>query len=82
LDSNVAALEAELKQANEKLTQLNHELAKKTELIQILTNDVDESGSESGIFVFILLTRVQFVCIFFPLIFLDNLPLSNVVFHH
>ncbi|XP_023716170.1 trafficking kinesin-binding protein milt isoform X5 [Cryptotermes secundus] len=48
LDSNVAALEAELKQANEKLTQLNHELAKKTELIQILTNDVDESGSESG----------------------------------
>lgn len=54
LDSNVAALEAELKKANEKLTQLNHELAKKTELIQILTNDVDESGSESGIFVFIL----------------------------
>lgn len=54
LDSSVAALEAELKQANEKLTQLNHELAKKTELIQILTNDVDESGSESGIFVFTL----------------------------
>jgi trafficking kinesin-binding protein 1 len=53
LEANVAALEAELKQANEKLTQLNHELAKKTELIQILTNDVDESGSESGIFVFI-----------------------------
>ncbi|XP_069689119.1 trafficking kinesin-binding protein milt isoform X3 [Periplaneta americana] len=48
LESSVAALEAELKQANEKLTQLNHELVKKTELIQILTNDVDESGSESG----------------------------------
>lgn len=51
LENNAAALEAELKQANEKLTQLNHELAKKTELIQILTNDVDESGSESGIYV-------------------------------
>jgi len=48
LELNVGALEAELKQATEKLTQLNHELAKKTELIQILTNDVDESGSESG----------------------------------
>lgn len=48
LESSVAALEAELKHVNEKLTQLNHELAKKTELIQILTNDVDESGSESG----------------------------------
>ncbi|KAJ9587677.1 hypothetical protein L9F63_018893, partial [Diploptera punctata] len=48
LEANVAALETEVKQANEKLTQLNHELAKKTELIQILTNDVDESGSESG----------------------------------
>lgn len=48
LESTIAALETELKQANEKLTQLNHELVKKTELIQILTNDVDESGSESG----------------------------------
>lgn len=48
LETNVAALEAELKQATERLTQLNHELAKKTELIQILTNDMDESGSESG----------------------------------
>lgn len=42
------ALEAELKEANEKITQLNHEVLKKTELIQILTNDVDESSSEAG----------------------------------
>ena len=48
LETNVAALETELKQTTEKLTQLSHELAKKTELIHILTNDVDECGSESG----------------------------------
>lgn len=48
LETSVAALETELKQTTEKLTQLSHELAKKTELIQILTNDVDECGSESG----------------------------------
>ncbi|XP_014468694.1 PREDICTED: trafficking kinesin-binding protein milt isoform X2 [Dinoponera quadriceps] len=48
LESTVNALETELKEANEKITQLNHELMKKTELIQILTNDVDESSSEAG----------------------------------
>lgn len=48
LESTVNALETELKEANEKITQLNHELLKKTELIQILTNDVDESSSEAG----------------------------------
>ncbi|XP_015177443.1 PREDICTED: trafficking kinesin-binding protein milt isoform X1 [Polistes dominula] len=48
LESTVNALESDLKEANEKITQLNHELYKKTELIQILTNDVDESSSESG----------------------------------
>ncbi|XP_012262795.2 trafficking kinesin-binding protein milt isoform X3 [Athalia rosae] len=48
LESNVTSLETELKLANEKITQLSHELIKKTELIQILTNDVDDSGSESG----------------------------------
>ncbi|XP_050464137.1 trafficking kinesin-binding protein milt isoform X2 [Cataglyphis hispanica] len=48
LESTVNALEAELKEANEKITQLNHEVLKKTELIQILTNDVDESSSEAG----------------------------------
>ncbi|XP_044585122.1 trafficking kinesin-binding protein milt isoform X1 [Cotesia glomerata] len=48
LETNINALEAELKTANEKITQLSHELLKKTELIQILTNDVEESCSESG----------------------------------
>ncbi|XP_046687853.1 trafficking kinesin-binding protein milt-like [Homalodisca vitripennis] len=43
-----ASLEGELRSANEKITQLTHELTKKTELIQILTNDVDDSGSEPG----------------------------------
>jgi len=48
LETTVNALEAELKETNEKITQLNHEVSKKTELIQILTNDVDESSSEAG----------------------------------
>lgn len=48
LESDVASLQAELKSANEKITQLTHELHKKTELIQVLTNDMDETGSESG----------------------------------
>ncbi|XP_057331785.1 trafficking kinesin-binding protein milt isoform X2 [Microplitis mediator] len=48
LETNINALEVELKNANEKITQLSHELLKKTELIQILTNDVEESCSESG----------------------------------
>lgn len=49
LETTVNVLEAELKEANEKITQLNHEVLKKTELIQILTNEnVDESSSEAG----------------------------------
>nr|CAD7198402.1 unnamed protein product [Timema douglasi] len=48
LETNVAALEAELKSVNERLTQLSHELIRKTELIQVLTNDVDDSSSEAG----------------------------------
>ncbi|KAK6626067.1 hypothetical protein RUM43_006371 [Polyplax serrata] len=48
LETNVANLEAELKAANDKIEQITHELAKKTELIQVLTNDTDESGSEAG----------------------------------
>lgn len=48
LENTVANLETELKAANEKITQLQHEVLKKTELIQILTNDVEESVSEAG----------------------------------
>ncbi|XP_044002306.1 trafficking kinesin-binding protein milt isoform X1 [Aphidius gifuensis] len=47
LETSINSLEVELKTANEKITQLSHELLKKTELIQILTNDGDESGSEA-----------------------------------
>ncbi|XP_017771785.1 PREDICTED: trafficking kinesin-binding protein milt isoform X2 [Nicrophorus vespilloides] len=43
LTESVTALETDLKSANEKITQLSHEIFKKTELIQVLTNDMDES---------------------------------------
>ncbi|XP_025832122.1 trafficking kinesin-binding protein milt isoform X2 [Agrilus planipennis] len=48
LEKTVETLEADLKSANEKITQLSHEIVKKTELIQILTNDMDESCLENG----------------------------------
>lgn len=48
LETTVSNLESELKETNESLTQLTHELVKKTELIQILTNDAEESRSEAG----------------------------------
>ncbi|XP_014203502.1 trafficking kinesin-binding protein milt isoform X2 [Copidosoma floridanum] len=49
LETTVQELENELKNANEKITQLSYEVGKKTELIQVLTNDVEESGeSEAG----------------------------------
>ncbi|CAH1977066.1 unnamed protein product [Acanthoscelides obtectus] len=47
LENTVASLETDLKAAHEKITQLSHEVHKKTELIQILTNDMDESGLDS-----------------------------------
>jgi len=37
LEGHVAALETELKSANEKIEQISHELIKKTELIQVLS---------------------------------------------
>ncbi|XP_076162683.1 trafficking kinesin-binding protein milt isoform X2 [Ptiloglossa arizonensis] len=48
LEATVTSLESGLKEANERITQLSHELAKKTELIQILTNDAEESNSEAS----------------------------------
>lgn len=48
LENTVASLETDLKAAHEKITQLNHEVQKKTELIQILTNDMDESMFDTG----------------------------------
>lgn len=48
LENTVASLETDLKSAHEKITQLSHEAHKKTELIQILSNDMDESIFEAG----------------------------------
>lgn len=48
LETTVQELENELKASNEKITQLTYEVGKKTELIQVLTNDVEESVSEEG----------------------------------
>jgi trafficking kinesin-binding protein 1 len=47
-ENTIASLETDLKAALEKITQLSHEVHKKTELIQILTNDMDESIFENG----------------------------------
>lgn len=48
LENTVSSLETDLKSAHEKIIQLSHEIQKKTELIQILTNDMDESCFEVG----------------------------------
>ncbi|KAJ8937126.1 hypothetical protein NQ318_000621 [Aromia moschata] len=48
LENTVASLETDLKAAHEKITQLSHEVHKKTQLIQILTNDMDEPCFETG----------------------------------
>lgn len=48
LENTVASLEHDLRAAHEKITQLSHETQKKTELIQILTNDMDETCLENG----------------------------------
>lgn len=49
LQTTVSTLETDLKKANDKITQLTHEIHKKAELVQILTNDVDDSCAESGL---------------------------------
>lgn len=48
LEHRVSELESDFKSATENLAQLSHELHQKNELIGILTNDVDDSGSENG----------------------------------
>nr|XP_022917392.1 trafficking kinesin-binding protein milt isoform X1 [Onthophagus taurus] len=49
LENTIASLENELRVANEKNTQLTHENNKKTELIQILSNDMDDASSFENI---------------------------------
>lgn len=49
LEERNAALEAEVSAAGDTITQLRHDLQMKTDLLQIYTNDVDETSScESG----------------------------------
>lgn len=48
-EKRILELETELKNANESISQLNHELFQKTELINILT-DNEESLNEHGNF--------------------------------
>ncbi|KAB7497307.1 Trafficking kinesin-binding protein 1 [Armadillidium nasatum] len=47
LEEKNTNLEAELASSAEKITQLRHDLLMKTDLLQIYTNDVDESSVES-----------------------------------
>lgn len=47
--NTIACLESDHRAALEKITQLTHEIQKKTELIQILTNDMDESVLEANV---------------------------------
>lgn len=47
LENTVSSLENELRTANEKITQLTHEVSKKTEVIQILTNDMDDAAFDT-----------------------------------
>ncbi|KAL3268036.1 hypothetical protein HHI36_007169 [Cryptolaemus montrouzieri] len=48
LENTILCLENDHRLALEKITQLTHEIHKKTELIQILTNDMDESCLETA----------------------------------
>ncbi|KAK9879979.1 hypothetical protein WA026_008488 [Henosepilachna vigintioctopunctata] len=48
LENTIVCLENDHRVALEKITQLTHEIHKKTELIQILTNDVDDSFLETA----------------------------------
>ncbi|BES97301.1 HAP1 N-terminal conserved region [Nesidiocoris tenuis] len=48
LESKIEALETELRETTEKSTQLFHDLQKKTEIIQILTNDFDDSPEDGS----------------------------------
>lgn len=45
LEERNAALEAEVSAAGDTITQLRHDLQMKTDLLQIYTNDVDETSS-------------------------------------
>ncbi|XP_050672377.1 trafficking kinesin-binding protein milt isoform X2 [Leptidea sinapis] len=46
LEARVTALEADLRGARDHITQLKHELSTKSDLLQVLTNDTEDSPTE------------------------------------
>lgn len=48
LEDRLVAVEGELTTAHETVTQLRHDLLLKGELLQIYTNDLDDSSPEGG----------------------------------
>ena len=48
LEDRLTAVEGELTSAHDTVTQLKHDLALKAELLQIYTNDFDDSSPEGG----------------------------------
>lgn len=63
LESRVSELEAELSKTSENLQQLTHDLQQKNELINVLTNDLDD-GSETSEYLSLFL-KFQSINIFF-----------------
>lgn len=50
LEERLVAVEGELTNAHDTVTQLRHDLLLKSELLQIYTNDLDDSSPEGGKF--------------------------------
>lgn len=50
LEERLVAVEGELTNAHDTVTQLRHDLLLKSELLQIYTNDLDDSSPEGGEF--------------------------------
>ena len=50
LEDRLVAVEGELTNAHDTVTQLRHDLLLKSELLQIYTNDLDDSSPEGGKF--------------------------------
>ncbi|KAK2723938.1 hypothetical protein QYM36_002322 [Artemia franciscana] len=48
LEEKLTSLDCELSAANEAVTQLKHDLTLKTELLQLYTHDIEDSGSDGG----------------------------------
>ena len=49
LEDRLVAVDGELASAHETVTQLRHDLSLKSELLQIYTNDFDDSSPEGGV---------------------------------